>query len=67
MMIVQVDDVWASKSTLHMRVTVLDEDGRWRKRYYPAVRLEEVPVEALAPMLAWFKEEDPKQLALFDV
>lgn len=67
MMQVQVDNVWATKSTLHLRVTVLDADGRWRHRYYPAVPLTEVPVEAVAPMLDWFKQEDPRQLTLFDL
>lgn len=64
---VQVDDVWASKSTLHMRVTVLDDDGRWRHRYYPAVRLDEIPVEAVAPLLGYFQEpgNDEVQLAMF--
>lgn len=67
-MIVQVDNVWATKSTLHMRVTVLDNDGRWRHRYYPAVPLAEIPVEAVAPLVGYFSPggEDERQIALFD-
>jgi len=64
---VAIDQVWATKSTLHARVVVFDQDGRWRHKYYPAVSLADVPVEALAPMLAWFAQEDPRQLALFDL
>lgn len=69
MMQVQIDDVWASPSTLHVRVTVLDSEGRWRHRYYPAVALDEIPVEALAPLLAYFTSEsgDPRQLSLFEL
>lgn len=65
---VLVDDLWASKSTLHLRVTVHDDDGRWRHRYYPAVSLEDVPVEAIAPLLAYFGQVPGEaQLMLFDV
>jgi len=68
MMQVQVDNVWSSPSTLHLRVTVLDSEGRWRHRYYPTVSLLEIPVEALAPLLAYFttEQDDPRQLTLFD-
>lgn len=66
---VLVDDVWASKSTLHLRVTVHGDDGRWRHRYYPAVDLGDIPVEAIAPLVAYFAEtgNDDQQLLLFDV
>lgn len=67
MMKVAIDQVWATKSTLHARVVVFDSEGRWRHKYYPAVSLQDVPVEALAPMLAWFAEEDPRQMTLFDL
>lgn len=62
-----VDDVWASKSTLHLRVTVMDDDGRWRHRYYPAVTLAEIPAEAIAPLVGYFTSEIETQLMLFDV
>lgn len=54
---VLVDDVWSSKSTLHLRVTVHDDQGRWRHRYYPAVNLAEIPEDALAPLLEHFGRE----------
>lgn len=51
-----IDDVWSSPSTLHVRVTLHDDEGRWRHRYYPTVPLSQVPIEALAPLIAYFKD-----------
>lgn len=48
---VHVDDVWATASTLHLRVTVSDDDGRWRHRYYPVVKTEDIPEEALRALM----------------
>lgn len=64
---VLVDDVWASPSTLHVRVTVYDDQKRWRHRYYPAISLDQVPTEALAPLLGWLQEDGEQQFSLFDV
>lgn len=50
---VLVDDVWASPSNLHVRVTVSADDGRWHHKYYEAVPLETIPEEALVDMLAF--------------
>lgn len=66
MMRVLVDDVWASPSTLHVRVTVYDADMRWRHRYYPAISLDQVPTDALAPLLGWLQQDDGQQMTLFD-
>jgi hypothetical protein len=66
---VQIDQVWASPSTLHARVIVHDDQGRWRHKYYPSVALEDIPIEAVAPLLAYFDTgiDDPRQLTLFEV
>jgi hypothetical protein len=64
---VVIDEVWATPSTLHARVIVFDSEGRWRHKYYPAVALADVPVEALAPLLAWFAEQAPRQMTLYDL
>jgi hypothetical protein len=50
---VLVDDVWSSPSTLHVRVTVSADDGRWHQKYYEAIPLETIPEEALVDMLAY--------------
>lgn len=47
---VAVDNVWASPSTLHMRVTVWNDARTWRHKYDVAVPLAEIPPEALQPL-----------------
>lgn len=44
---VAVDQVWATPSTLHMRVIVFADDGRWRHKYICAVPVDEIPEEAI--------------------
>jgi len=66
---VQVDNVWASPSTLHVRVTVWGPEQKWRHRYDCAVPLEEIPEEALQALTlerrdsAW--REDLQDIPLF--
>lgn len=48
---VQVDNVWATPSALHMRVTVWADDNRWRHRYDVHVPREEISPEAIAVLL----------------
>jgi hypothetical protein len=66
---VQIDEVWATPSTLHVKVTVSADDYRWRYRAYPSIPLKEVPTEALTMLLAFVMdevpEEDHHQTALF--
>lgn len=66
---VEVDQVWATPSTLHLRVIVHDDNGRWRHKYYTSVPLEEIPEEALVMVIQRFMdqvpEEDHHQTALF--
>ena len=57
-MYVTVDDLWATRSTLHFRVTVHDDEGRWRHRYYPHIDINDVPEEALSMLLAKAKDTD---------
>lgn len=56
-MYVTVDNVWASPSTLHMRVTVWGPKNQWRHRYDAAVPLSEIPAEAIEPMLLKVKDD----------
>lgn len=46
----------------------MDNQGRWRHRYYPAVSLDTIPIEAVAPLLAYFQTPgaDDNQMLLFD-
>lgn len=66
---VDVDEVWATPSTLHVRVHVRADDGTWRHKYYCSVPLSEVPEEALVMMIQRYMdevpEEDHQQTALF--
>lgn len=54
---VSVDNVWASPSTLHMRVTVWGPTWRYRHKYDVALSLDEVPREALAAIWEHFEEQ----------
>ena len=66
---VTADEVWATPSTLHVRVIVHADDNRWRHKYYVAIPVDEIPEEAIAPLLAGrlddTREEDHHQTALF--
>ena len=66
---VTADEVWATPSTLHVRVIVHADDNRWRHKYYVSVPFSEIPEEALAPWLDRrlddTREEDHQQTALF--
>lgn len=48
---VQVDEFWATPSTLHMRVIVWGPDYKWRHKYRVDVPLVELEPEALRPLL----------------
>lgn len=66
---VVVDQVWASPSTLHLRVVVFGPDRAWRHKYYPSIALAEIPEEALTMLIQHYldqvPEEDHHQTALF--
>lgn len=66
---VECDQVWATPSTLHLRVIVHDDNGRWRHKYYPSVPLRDIPEEALVMIIQRYldetPEEDHQQTALF--
>jgi len=48
---VQVDNVWATPSALHCRVTVWGEGNRWRKRFDVHVPRDEIAPEAIGLLL----------------
>lgn len=66
---VMVDNVWSTSKMLHQRVTVWGPDKKWRHRFDVAVPLDDIPEEALEPLLRRFWEahsgRDPEQLSLF--
>lgn len=68
-MIVTVDNVWATPSTLHMRVTVWGNGNAWRHRYDAHVPVDEIPTEAISALWAGLEREtasrDEDQGALF--
>lgn len=68
-MLVSVDNVWATPSTLHMRVTVWGDRHQWRHKYDCHVPIETIPDEAVAPWLLALGPgrltSDAEQLPLF--
>jgi hypothetical protein len=66
---VEIDQVWATPSTLHVRVIVHADDNRWRHKYYPSIPVAEIPEEALYMLVGKHlddkPEEDHHQTALF--
>lgn len=66
---VQVDEVWSSPSQLHVRVTVHDDNWRWRHKFYAAIPLQELEPSALTSLaellLDLEPEEDQLTLPLF--
>lgn len=57
-MYVNVDDLWSTPSTLHLRVTVHDSENKWRQRFYHAIPLNEIPEEALAALIRQAADTD---------
>lgn len=48
---VQIDSVWCSPSTMHVRVTIWGPDYKWRHKYDASIPLEDIDEGALAPWL----------------
>ena len=57
-MICSIDEVWASPSTLHVRVRVSEKQGLWSHKYWCAFPINLIPEEALAPLLAQAMDTD---------
>lgn len=53
---VHVDNVWATPSGLHCRVTVWGPENKWRHRYECMVPVAEIQAEAIEPL--WRAVED---------
>lgn len=51
---VQVDNLWATPSTVHMRVSVWGPDHRWRQRFDAHVPVSEIPEESLVALVGGF-------------
>jgi hypothetical protein len=66
---VQIDNVWATPSTLHMRVTVWGPSNKWRHRYDASVPMDDIDEHVAAMFGAYVDdttpEEDHHQTALF--
>lgn len=66
---VSVDNVWATPSTLHCRVTVWGPGRQWRHRYDAHVPVSTIPAEAIRALWqgeveeAW--HEDLSDIPLF--
>lgn len=59
---VSVDNIWATPSTLHMRVTVWNATYRYRHKYEIAVPVAEIPEDAISALWTANVEEkwDPE-------
>jgi len=57
---VMVDDVWATRTHLHVRVTVWSPGWKYRKKHRIAVNLDDIPEEALAAL--WQRYDRPPPL-----
>ena len=55
---VTVDNVWATPSGLHMRVTVWNDDRGFRHKYDCMVPVAEISSEAVSALFALVAEED---------
>lgn len=68
-MYVDIDEIWFTPSNFHCRVIVWGDDGKWRRKFYQAIPLEEMIDAAGAEVLAHLAldgpEEDHHQTALF--
>ena len=58
---VQVDNLWASPSTLHMRVTVWGPDNKWRQRFDEAVPFADIPDEVLTLIIGHWMDAQPEE------
>lgn len=56
-----LDNVWATPSTLHGRVTVWGPGHRWRHRYDVSMALDEIPVEAIQGLLDRYLDTEPPE------
>lgn len=67
---VEIDEVWATPSTLHARVLVWGKDGRWRHKHWVSVPIASIPPEALDalrgdPDRDWRPDRDSEDVPLF--
>lgn len=66
---VTVDQVWATPSTLHMRVLVHGPNRAWRHKYLCSIPIEEIPEEAVEALCVRGLESrcscDEHQIPLF--
>lgn len=61
---VQLDNVWATPSTLHGRVTVWGPDSRWRHQYEVAVPWDTIPYEAISAAFDRHLDREPAEESL---
>lgn len=65
---VQVDNIWCTPSTLHLRVTVWPDGKQWRRRFDSHIPLEDIPVEALQALSRYVSRNPasyPEDVPLF--
>ena len=66
---VDVDQIWATPSNLHLRVVVWGDDHAWRHKHYVAVPIETLEAVVFESLLAYATadkdEPDHHQTALF--
>lgn len=60
---VMLDNVWATPSALHGRVTVWGPGKRWRHRYDVTVPVAEIPYEAVQALVGSYMSKEPEEPA----
>jgi len=58
---VDVDNIWASGSTLHLRVHVRDDHHKWSHKYEVSVPLDTIDEEAVRA--AWTRTESKRPVS----
>ena len=58
-MICDVDNLWATPSGLHLRVTVWPDDRRWRRRFDETVLWADVPDEVMTLLIGHWMDTQP--------
>lgn len=60
-MICDVDNLWATPSGVHLRVTVWPDDRRWRRRFDETILWKDVPEEVIGSLVAYWMDTQPAE------
>lgn len=58
---VAVDQIWATPSTLHMRIVVWGPDRAWRHKYYAATPLKDIDEHVTTMLVEYHMDQGPDE------